>query len=143
MKFTCEVTINRPRQEVITLFDNIDNMKVWQEGLQSFEHISGNAGHPGAKLRLVYDMNGRVIEMTETIIKRNLPDEFTGTYDAHGVHNVVENYFVDEGSNTRWTTVNNFQFRGFMAVASIFMRPMFRRQTMSIMNSFKRFAETK
>lgn len=143
MKYTCEVTINRPRQEVIALFDNADNLKIWQEGLQSFEHISGEAGHPGAKSRLVYDMNGRVIEMTETIIKRNLPDEFTGTYDVEGVHNVVENYFVDEGGNTRWTTVNDFQFSGFMAVASIFMRPMFRRQTMRIMNGFKRFAETK
>lgn len=143
MKYTCEVTINRPRPDVVALFDNPDHMKVWQEGLQSFEHISGEAGHPGAKSRLVYDMNGRVIEMTETIIKRNLPDEFTGTYDAEGVHNIVENFFHDEGSNTRWTMVSDFQFSGFMAVASIFMRPIFRRQTMRIMNSFKRFAEAK
>ena len=94
MKYTLETEIHLPREEVIKLFDNQENCFKWQEGLQSFEHVSGEPGQPGAKSRLVYQMGKRRIEMMETITARNLPDEFRGTYDAKGVHNIVENRFI-------------------------------------------------
>ena len=65
MKYRCEVIINLPRERVVELFDNPDNMSQWQPGLQSFEHLSGEPGQPGTKSKLVYDMNGRRVEMVE------------------------------------------------------------------------------
>lgn len=142
MKYTCDVTINLPRERVIELFDDPDNMSKWQPGLQSFEHVSGEPGQPGAKSRLVYDMNGRRIEMVETITSRNLPDEFSGTYDAKGVHNVVTNRFYAEGPDrTRWVTENEFSFSGLMIVFALVMRGSFRKQTLADMQRFKAFAE--
>lgn len=44
MKYELEITINLPRERVIELFDNPDNLKKWQEGLQSFSHRSGTPG---------------------------------------------------------------------------------------------------
>jgi len=117
-------------------------MSKWQPGLQSFEHVSGEPGQPGAKSRLVYDMNGRRIEMVETITSRNLPDEFSGTYDAKGVHNVVTNRFYAEGPDrTRWVTENEFSFSGLMIVFALVMRGSFRKQTLADMQRFKAFAE--
>lgn len=49
MKYESELVIDLPRERVIELFDNPDNLPKWQEGLQSFEHISGEVGQPGAK----------------------------------------------------------------------------------------------
>ncbi len=49
MKYTCELIVNLPRQRMIELFDNPDNMHKWQPGLVSFEHLSGESGQPGAK----------------------------------------------------------------------------------------------
>jgi hypothetical protein len=89
MKYTTEVEINQPVQKVVELFDNPDNMKEWMEGLQSFETISGTPGHEGSKAKFIYKMGKREIEMIETITKRNLPKEFTGTYEAKGVFNTV------------------------------------------------------
>ena len=142
MRYETEIIINLPRARVIDLFDSFDNLKQWQEGLISYEHISGEPGKPGAKTRLLYDMGRRRMEMIETIIERNLPDEFSATYDASGVHNIVRNIFYDEEEQTRWVLDSDFQFRSYMRIVSLFIpNSSFRNQTRSSMESFKRFAE--
>ncbi len=143
MKYTSEVTINLPREKVIELFDSVENLKKWQPGLESFEAISGTPGQPGAKSRLVYDMNGRKIEMVETVTSRNLPDEFSGTYEADGVFNRIANRFYDVNGKTRWVTENEFTFTTLMMkLMGLLMPFMFRRQTQKDMNRFKDFAES-
>lgn len=96
MKYTSEIEINLPRERVIELFDNQDNMTKWQSGLISFEHVEGEVGQEGAKSNLKYKMGKREIEMVETITKRNLPDEFFGTYETKGVWNEVKNFAENE-----------------------------------------------
>ena len=105
MKYSHEIIVNLPRSKVIELFDNQDNLKKWMKGLQSFEHISGEQGKAGSKSKFVFDMNGRKVEMVETITKRNLPEEFSGTFEAKGVFNIQENFFNEvEPGKTKWTT---------------------------------------
>ena len=84
VRYRIEMTIELPRDRVIELFDSFDNLKKWQKALLEVEHLSGEPGEPGAKTRLVYAMGKRKMVMTETILTRNLPDEFSGTYDAWG-----------------------------------------------------------
>ena len=142
MRYQTELIIKVPRARVIELFDSFDNLKKWQKGLISHEHISGEAGEPGAKTKLVYDMGKRRMEMLETIITRDLPDEFSGTYDARGVHNIVRNYFHDEGDTTRWVLDSDFRFHGWMRLMSLFMPgSMFKKQTRQTMEDFKAYAE--
>ncbi|WP_255566932.1 SRPBCC family protein [Flavobacterium litorale] len=52
MHYTCEISINRPVAEVVAAFENPDNLKLWMDGLQHFEHISGEVGTEGAKTLL-------------------------------------------------------------------------------------------
>lgn len=142
MKYTCSIDIAKPLGEVITLFDNPDNMKHWQPGLLSFEHLSGEPGTPGAKSRLFYKMGKREIEMIETIITRNLPDEFSGTYEANGVKNIVMNRFVPiDESNTRYVSDQEFQLSGFMKLMGWLMPGSFKKQTLKYMEQFRDFAE--
>jgi hypothetical protein len=142
MKYTVETEINLPREEVIRLFDSQKNRRKWQEGLQSFEHLSGEPGQPGAKSRLVFQMGKRRIEMIETITARELPDRFGGTYDAKGVHNIVENRFIETGPDTtKWESENEFQFSGFMKLIGFFMAKAFPKQSLKYMHDFKAFAE--
>ena len=144
MKYTCKLVINLPRERVIELFDDPDNLVEWMEGLQSFEHVSGRPGRPGAKSRLTFARDdGGTFEMIETLTRNNLPDEMSGTYETAGVLNVIENRFVADGRNrTRWIARNEFRFEGFMRIASWFMWPLFKRQSLSIMRAFKVFAES-
>lgn len=142
MKYSVEIEINQPIAKVIELFDNVDNMKQWMEGLQSFEHISGTAGQVGAKSKLMFKMGSREIEMIETITVRNLPAEFSGTYEAKGVFNIVRNKFQSIGENkTKYISEQEFQFGGFMKLIGFIMPGTFKKQSMKYLQDFKNFAE--
>lgn len=142
MKYTTEITINLPRERVIELFDNPDNMKHWQPGFISFEHISGEAGKPGAKSRLKYQMGKQEIEMIETIMARNLPEEFHGIYEMKGGVNILKNYFIPvSDTQTKWVSESEFKFSGLMSVMSFFMKGAFKKQSMKYLEQFKAFAE--
>jgi len=141
MKYTSEIEINLPREKVIELFDNKANLKHWQEGLQSFEQLSGDPGTIGSKYTLKYKMGKRNIEMTETILKRE-SSNFDFLYEAKGVWNEVKNSFSEIDQNqTKWTIENDFRGKGMMAIMLFLIPSMFKKQTMKFMNSFKKFTE--
>jgi hypothetical protein len=143
MEFTQEIEINLPRADVVRLFDDPDNLPKWQRGLQSFDALAGDPGQPGSTSRLVFVNGRRRIEMIETITLRDLPDAFHGTYDAKGVHNVVENYFTEvTPGRTRWVAHNVFELRGLMRVVGLLFGRSFARQSRTFMEDFKAFAET-
>jgi carbon monoxide dehydrogenase subunit G len=109
MKYSSEIEINQPIDKVIELFDDPKNMDKWMEGLQSFEHLSGTPGQPGAKSRLKFKIGKREMEMVETVTVRNLPEEFTGTYETKGGLNIVKNKFVKlSDAKTRYITEQEF-----------------------------------
>ncbi len=127
MKYTVEIDINLPREKVIALFDNQDNLYKWQCDLQSFEHLSGTAGELGAKSLIKYKMGKRDIEMTETIIKKNLPEEYSFTFEAKGIWNQVDNYFEGIDANTtHWKSDNIFKGNFMMALMMFFMPVAFK-----------------
>lgn len=141
MKYTCEVEINQPVDQTIELFLNQENLFKWMPGLQKLELIEGEKGKPGAKTKLLFDMNGKNVEMVETLHKENLPEEFSVTFEANGVVNIQKTRFekVDE-SITKYISENEFQFKGFMKLMAL-MPGAFKKQSMKYLESFKKFAE--
>lgn len=112
-------------------------------GLKSFEPISGVPGQQGAKSLLRFELGSRKMEMIETITVRNLPKEFTGTYEASGVFNIVKNSFipVNEGT-TRYISESEFRFQGIMWLIAPFMKGTFKKQSLKYQEDFKKFAES-
>jgi len=142
MQYTVEIELALPRERVIELFDDPENMPRWQRGLLSFEPLSGTPGQPGAKSRLVYQMGKRRVEMIETITERDLPECFSGTYDGKNVHNVVRNRFVELAPDrTRWISENEFRFQGLMKLMGVLMKGAFPKQSLKYLQDFKAFAE--
>ena len=142
MKYSVDIEINQPIDKVVELFDNPANMKEWMEGLISFEHISGTPGKVGAKSKLKFKTGKREMEMIETVTVRNLPHEFSGTYEAKGVHNIVTNKFISLSNNkTMLTNEQEFQFKGFMKIVAFLMQGAFKKQSLKYMTAFKTFAE--
>ena len=66
MKYSNEIVIDLPREKVIELFDNVENLEKWQPGFLGFEHISGESGKEGSKSKMMYQMGKRKVEMIET-----------------------------------------------------------------------------
>ena len=142
MKYTQEIIIDRPIEIVTQLFDDPNQMDKWMKGLISFEHLSGTKGQPGAISKLKFQMGKREIEMIETITVRNLPHEFSGTYDVKGVHNIVKNYFEKISENqTKYKVENEFQMKGMMKLMAWLMPGAFKKQSYKYLNDFKSFVE--
>lgn len=143
LKYKLEIMINRPREEVARLMADPANMPHWQKGFISMDPLEGEPGKVGAKSKLKYKMGKREIEMIETITKNDLPREFSGTYDANGVHNIQENRFEEVDINTtKWISVSEFQFNNFMMRMMGWLMPgSFKKQSHQFMVDFKDFAE--
>ena len=143
MKYTTELSILLPRETVIELFDSRENLYRWQPGLINLEALSGEPGKEGSQTRMVYEVRKGDLVMTETITRRNLPDEFHATYKAKGVYNEIYNYFTEpESGTTLWRIVSVFRFKGLMALMAPFMKKAFTENTLLSMERFKIFAET-
>ena len=143
MKYTTEITIELPRGEVIKKMDKVDNMRHWQRGLVSVEHISGTPTAFGAKIKLNYLFGKRKMELIETVTKNNFPDEFHATYNTKGMHNIQKNFFKETVQGyTRWISESEFLPTNFAMRAMTFLMPRtFKKQSLRYMTDFKDFAE--
>lgn len=141
MKYQLEVKINKPVEKVVELFITQENLFKWMPGLKNLELIEGERGKPGSKTKLLFDMNGKEVEMIETLRKSNLPEEFTATFEAKGVVNNQTTRFekIDE-NNTRYISDNEFIFSGLMKILSL-IPGVFKKQSMKYLEAFKEFAE--
>jgi len=143
MKYSNEMMIDLPVDRVVELFDNPENLKKWQPGLIDYQPLSGIPGEPGAKSRLKFQTQKRRVEMIETVELKNLPDEFSATYEAKGIFNRQWNSFRPAGpGRTRWIIETEFRFDSWgMNVFAWLLPGAFRNQTYQYMELFKAFAE--
>ena len=142
MKYTTEIVVELPRDEFVKKLDNPENMKHWQRGLLGYEQLSKNPGQDGAQMSLSFKMGNREMDMVETIIKNNFPEELHTTYDTKGMHNIQKNYFKEEDGKTLWISESEFEFSGFgMKLMGLLMPGAFKKQSKKYMEDFKAFAE--
>ncbi|MBD3224567.1 MAG: SRPBCC family protein [Caldithrix sp.] len=145
MHYQNEVEIHVPREHVIQLFDNPDNMKHWQPGLLDYEPLDNKSGQVGAQTRLRFKMRNKEMEMTETVLKKELPELIETSYETKGVYNVVCNRFISlDDHKTQWISQNEFKFDSFMMkLFGALMPGMFKKQSQHYMDLFKEFAESR
>ena len=144
MKFSCRVDISAPLDKVVQAFDSSENLKYWQDGFVSYEHLNGIAGQQGAQAKMIYKIGRRDMVLTETILKNDLPREFNGRYDFKEGSNTMSNRFeIIDRHNSRWiadieyTRMDSFM----MKMMSKIMPGMFRKRTQKWMDQFKVFVE--
>lgn len=81
-------------------------------GLQSIEHLTGNAGEKNSTTKMLFKEGKREIEMIETIIQNNLPEEFIASYEAKGIFNLAKISFVSlTDTKTKYLTEQEFQLK--------------------------------
>ena len=143
MKYTFETEINAPIEKVAELVGNPDNRKEWMAGLESDEHVSGTPGMPGAKSRLVFKTGNVTITFIGTVIARSLPDEFSETFDASNVLTKATTRFVAlSPQKIQYISEQEFQFKGIVnKLVGFLLQGEFKKQTLTHMENFKRFAE--
>lgn len=142
MKYKVSVDIHKPIEEVITLFQDRSNDKLWMKGFQKKTAIRGDEGKEGAKCKVEFKMGKRHFKMEEEIVKIDLPIEYTTTYTTPKVFNRVKNSFEKiDNHTTRYHTEQEFQFKGFMKIMAFVMPRAFKKQSLQYLKDFKAFAE--
>jgi uncharacterized membrane protein len=145
MKYKCTIDINLPIDKVAALWSNEAYFKEWQDGFESIEHISGTPNTKGAKSKIIF--NGKhKMELLETIISSNLPNEKVGLYEHIHMTNTQTSSFIaiDEHTTQYTSEVEYTKFNGFMIKLMAKLFPgKFKQQSQKWMNQFKSFAENK
>ena len=143
MKYTLEILIKVPLETCIKKFDNTDNLKHWQRGLISVEHISGTPGAYGSKMKMTFKIGKRLVPLIETINYKKLPNDIHVTYMTKGMDNIQENHFETTPENyTKWSITNEFLPLNFKMRLIIWLMPKtFKIQTLHYMKDFKNFVE--
>ncbi len=144
MTYTCTVDINLPIDKVAVLWANEENFKHWQDGFQSIVLLEGIKDNVGAKSKITLLQGGRKMELIETILSDNLPEEKCGRYEHIHMTNTQTTRFERLAENkTRYTSeVEYTKFNGFMPKLLAKLFPgMFKKQSQKWMDQFKVFAE--
>ncbi|WP_462280286.1 SRPBCC family protein [Salinivirga cyanobacteriivorans] len=143
MKYTVAIEINLPRKDVVELFMNPDNYPKWMEGLETYEVLEGEHGKDGARSRYFFKTGKREITMIETILKNDLPERLEVNYKAKGVYNnVISQFEIIDDKSTRYISIQEFRFKGFMKMLGWFMPGAFKKQTYENLEAFKKFVES-
>ncbi|WP_298508968.1 SRPBCC family protein [uncultured Kordia sp.] len=143
MKYTCTIDINLPITKVVALWNDEAYFKEWQDGFERIELISGTPDTKGAKSKIFF--NGKhKMELLETIISNDLPNEKVGLYEHIHMTNTQTSRFIaiDEHKTQYISEVEYTKFNGFMIKLMAKLFPgKFKQQSQKWMNQFKDFAE--
>ena len=145
MKYTCTVLINAPLDTTVALWKDETYFKEWQDGFKSIEHLSGTPNTKGATSKILFQ-GKKEMELLETIILSNLPEEKSALYEHIHMTNTQTTNFKAVGENqTAYTaTLEYTKFNGFMVTVMAKLFPSkFKAQSQKWMNQFKAFAEKK
>jgi uncharacterized protein YndB with AHSA1/START domain len=143
MKLKLETVIDASLDTVWAAFDNPHNLPRWHQNLESFNHISGEPGQPGAVSEFVFDEKGKKVILRETITERREPDFLAGAYESQmGKALIVSHFEAAADNSTRWTSWCNFTFQGFVKFMSLFVSSIIRNRMETDMERFKLMVET-
>ena len=145
MKFKSEVIIDKPQVELADLWVNPSHFKSHQEGFIRKELISGAAASNGSVSKLYFQHGKHEMELTETIVKNELPNSMEAFYHHKHMDNSLKTSFTKiNESQTRYTVEGEYtEVRGIMPKLMMFLFPgMFRKQPKKWMDNFKNFAES-
>ena len=143
LTYANEIVINRPLEQVASVFSDKEQIGDWQRGFVSLEETSGHPGANGSTSELLYLNRGKEMRMEEKITDNGLPHHFHGHYNMPGIRNVQRNFFEEltDGS-TRWRSETEFQFDEWpMRIMGRLMPGMFRKTSQRFMDDFKDWIE--
>jgi len=94
------VTINRPAEVVWQVFTDVEKMDRWLAGMQSIETLEGEPMAEGSRYRLIFDMEGEEIAITEEVTEVREPELFAFTLESQPLTSQVEITFTALDSST-------------------------------------------
>ena len=143
-KLIIEIEINSNLQKVVDTYVDLNSFSKWQNGFQSHQIIHGIYLQKDTKSKIIYKNRNNTIELIETILSNNLPNELEALYEHKHIINIATSKFIQINENRARLeyTVEILELRGFMIkIMSKLFPNMFRKQTKKWLENFKRLVE--
>ncbi len=125
-------------------FWTVADIKNGRRDLQASKQLAVSLGKKGTQSRVIY-INGKMtIDLKETIVVNNLPDEVTGLYEHEHMVNTMANRFTSlDHTRTRYEAeIDYTKFIGIMPkLMALLMPGVFKKQVQKRLDSFKEFVE--
>lgn len=142
MKYKTIVRINKDIDTVIAAIQSKEAALIWIDGLTRFELIEGEEGKANSKYKMTFDNGKKTSEMVETITSMNPPRNITTVYELGSVWNECINTFNVEGDYTMYSMETTFKFGFFFKLFAWAFKPIFKKETLKGMLSFKKYVES-
>jgi len=145
MKYTCKTIIFLPKSKVVKLWADENNFKEWQDGFLKIVHIHGEPAASGSQSKIFLEQGNQKMELLETVISNNLPDEKSASYEHIHMTNTLTTRFrsIDENTTEYIAEVEYIKFNGIIPeLMSLVFPGMFRKQNQKWLDQFKKFAES-
>lgn len=144
MKFEGHIDINQSREIVTRLFADPQYLGEYQEGFVKKELVSGEAGQKGAISNMYYRHGKHEMELTETVLKNDLPNAFEAFYHHKHMDNTMRCTFESLGEKqTRYTwKVDYTRINWIMPRLIALLFPgAYKKPAKKWMENFKQFVE--
>lgn len=143
MKFQAEIEIEKPIKHVVALFSDPSNTIKWLEGLKSTTLISGNLGEPGSKSKVIFETPAGRMQLMETIISKNLPDEYVIRYEGDGYVGYTKHQFIKvDKTLTKFISSQDVELQGALKFVGGLISGTIKKQLERSTVCFKNFAES-
>lgn len=141
-KYTAEVEINKPIDEVFKLFDNRETLKKWMPEVKEIEPINETPQKLGSTYKVIIENQGQEMQMQEKI-RAYVPNEkITLQYNSPDMIKIDDFNFVTEGNKTKLVQHSSVRANSFMLGCTFpWFKGRFKKLSQEYMNRFKELAE--
>jgi len=141
-KYTTEIVVDKPIEEVFTAFNDIRKSDNWIPEFKSVEVIDEKLGKVGSTYKITLDNNGQEIIMKEKILAFIPNEKVTLNYSVEGMLKMNDFNFVAQENKTKITQKSTCKStRYLMSCMFPFFKSKFKVQDQGYLNNFKSYIE--
>lgn len=142
VKYTTEITVNKPIEEVFVQFDDTEKLQQWLPDVKSIEPIQEKPGKVGSTYRMVVLNKGLELAMTEKIMAYVPKEKMTFQFDSADMIKTDDYNFSSEENKTKIVLHSKIKAKKYlMSCVFPWFKSVPQKLSQEYMNRFKEMVE--
>lgn len=142
VKYSTEVEIDKPIDEIFKNFTNIELLKKWLPAVKSIEPIEEKKGVVGSTYIIIVENNGQEIKMIEKIIAYQANERIVFQFDSDQMIKTDDYNFIRNGNTTKIVQNCSVNSKSYMTACLYpYFKGVFKELSLSYMNRLKKEVE--
>lgn len=142
--YTCQVLVDKPLQQVFTVFNDTAKIKNWIPEIKSLKVITTTPNRIGSVYEMVANNRGQEITMTESVLEYEENKKVSHYVDAQNMLKTDRYTFFSESGKTKIILQSSCQSNSYI-ISCIFpySKGIFKEIDQGHLNNFKEYIENK